>query len=164
MRRLIDLDTFLDELPSEAAAKARAAAARIDELEHAAQRIGSSDRTYMRLFALTGVLFLLAAGLLISGTELFRGGAPHLMDVMVLLMAGSFPAMVLVYSVKMKERTKIDRQKFEIIENYFLPYGAVYLPPGPDRTEGTVALSEGPDGWNRRPEDDKKFKKPGWYW
>lgn len=161
---LIDLEKFLAGLPDETAAKARAAAARIDELEHAAQRISRSDKTYMRLFLASGIMFVVAVVLLISGKGMFVNGEPHLSDVIVLLMAGSLPALILVYSVKMNERTRIDRQKFEIIENYFLPHDAIYLPPEPGKRTGTVAITNNSRGWRRKPEDDKKYRKPGWYW
>jgi len=163
-RTQIDLETFLAGLPEEAAAKARAAAARIDELEHAARRIGRSDSTYMRLFAISGVLFLIAAGMLVSGQDMFADGTPQLRDIIVLVMAGALPTMILVYSFKMNERTKIDRIKFDIIENYFLPYDAIYLPPGPDRESGMVAIAGRTGGWSRVPDDSKKFRRPGWYW
>lgn len=163
-RRQIELEEFLADLPAETAAKAKAAAARIDELEHAASRIGASDETYMRLFLLSGVMFIVAVAFLLGGENMFINGEPHLMDILVLLMAGSLPTLILVYSLKMNERTKIDRQKFEIIQNYFMPHNAIYLPPGPDRKTGIVAIAESGRGWNRKPEDDAKFKKPGWYW
>ena len=54
--KTINLETFLEGLPETAAANARAAAARIDELERAAQRIGKSDRQYVMAFAGAGVL------------------------------------------------------------------------------------------------------------
>src|SRR5680860_4064 len=139
-RKQIDLESFLADLPDETAAKTKAAAARIDELEHAAIRIGEADKTFMRLFLLSGVLFIVAVGFLVSGNEMFVKGQPHLLDVVVLLMAGALPAMVLVYCMKMNERTKLDRQKFEIIENYFMPHNAIYFPPGPDRKTGILSL------------------------
>lgn len=163
-RKQIDLESFLADLPDETAAKTKAAAARIDELEHAAIRIGEADKTFMRLFLLSGVLFIVAVGFLVSGNEMFVKGQPHLLDVVVLLMAGALPAMVLVYCLKMNERTKLDRQKFEIIENYFMPHNAIYFPPGPDRKTGIVAIAESGRGWNRKPDDDKRYKKAGWYW
>lgn len=163
-RQQVDLETFLKGLPSEAAAKAKAAAARIDELEHAAERISRSDGTYMKLFALSGILFVVATVFMLGGMGMFINGRPHLSDFIILLMAGALPALILVYSFKMSERTKIDRQKFEIIENYFLPYDAIYLPAGPERETGVVAIAERSGGWKRRPEDDQKRRKPGWYW
>jgi len=163
-RRQIKLETFLKDLPAETAAKAKAAAARIDELEHAASRIGASDKTYMRLFLLFGIMFIVAVGFLVSGTEMFVKGQPHLLDVIVLLMAGALPALVLVYALKMNERTRIDREKFEIIENYFMPHNAIYFPPEPGRQTGIVAIAESGRGWNRKPDDDERYKKPGWYW
>jgi hypothetical protein len=161
-RKQIDLETFLEGLPTEDAAKARAAAARIDELEHAAQRIGKSDKRYVILFAAAGFMALVAAAMALGGYDMFKGGYPTLGDFAILLMAGAFPFLVLIYSLRMSERTRIDRQKFEIIETYFLPHDAIYLPPGPGRVKGRVALSPKATDW-RKP-DTEKVKKPGWYW
>jgi hypothetical protein len=161
-RRQIDLETFLEGLSEEDAANARAAAACIDEIEHAAQRIGQSDRKFLKLFALAGITTLIAAFLALGGYHMFQGGQAHLADVVILLMASAFPVLVLVYSLKMNERTKLDRKKFEIIEAYFLPHDAIYLPAGPDRPAPVVAVTEKPGGWERPPE--VKIKKPGRYW
>jgi len=70
----IDLEIFLESLPAEAAANARAAAARIDDLEHAAQRIGTVDRQYIFLFAGAGILALIAAAMTLSGYPLSPAG------------------------------------------------------------------------------------------
>lgn len=161
-RRQIDLETFLDGLSEEDAANARAAAARIDEIEHAAQRIGGSDKKFMKLFGLAGITTMVAAYLALGGYHMFQGGQAHFADVVILLMASAFPVLVLVYSLKMNERTKLDRKKFEIIEAYFLPHDAIYLPAGPDRATPIVAVTEKPRGWERPPET--KIKKPGRYW
>lgn len=161
-RRQIDLETFLEGLSEEDAANARAAAARIDEIEHAAQRIGQSDRQFIKLFGLAGITTLIAAYLALGGYPMFQGGQAHFADVVILLMASAFPVLVLVYSLKMNERTKLDRKKFEIIEAYFLPHDAIYLPAGPDRPAPVVALTEKPRGWERPPET--KIKTPGRYW
>lgn len=160
----IDLEEFLAELPEEDAANARAAAARIDELEYAAQRIGRSDQRFMKLFALAGICTVAAVVAGISAGGTFRGGGTGLTDLAILLLASAFPVMVLVYSLKMSERTKLDRRKFEIIETYFLPHDAIYLPPGPDRAKGVIAKSRRAGGWYRTPEGKEKVRKPGWYW
>ena len=160
--KTVDLDTFLAELPSETAAKARAAAARIDELEHAAGRIGASDHRYMVLFAITGVLALCATVFTLGGFHLFDGGKAAILRTAMLMVAGAFPLLVLIYSFQMRERTKIDQKKFEIIETYFLPYGAIYLPPGPDREHGVVTISPSTNPWRKA--DVANKKKAGWYW
>ena len=140
-RKNIDLETFLEGLPAEGAAKARAAAAHIDELERAARRIGRSDRRYVLLFAGAGLLGLAAAVMTFGGYRLFGEGYMALAVVAVLAMAGAFPALILVYSLRMRERTKIDRKKFEIIETFFLPFDGIYFPPGPEKITGTVSVS-----------------------
>ena len=158
----VDLETFLAELPSETAAKARAAAARIDELEHAATRIGASDQRYLVLFVITGVLALCAAVFTLGGFQFFDGGQAATLRIVMLVVAGAFPLLVLIYSFHMRERTRIDQQKFEIIETYFLPYGAIYLPPGPDREHGVVTISPTTKPWRKA--DIANKKRAGWYW
>ena len=159
--KTIDLETFLEGLPTTAAANAKAAAARIDELERAAQRIGRSDRQYVIAFAGTGVLALIAAFMALGGYDLFRGGYAVLGDFAVLVMAGGFPLMIIIYSLRMRERTKLDQKKFEIIETYFMPYNGIYFPPAPGRTTGTISIAPA-DSW-RKP-DMKGVKPPGMHW
>ncbi len=160
-RQNIDLETFLESLPTVAAANARAAAARIDELEHAAQRIGKSDRQYVIAFAVAGVLTLAAAVMALGGYEMFSGGLAALDDWAILAMASAFPLMVLIYSLRMRERTKLDQEKFEIIETYFMPHNGIYFPPGPGRETGTISIY--PEGSLRKP-DENEIKKARAYW
>lgn len=161
-RKNIDLETFLDGLPAEAAANARAAASRIDELERAAQRIGQSDRRYIKLFAGAGVLGLSAAVMTFGGAHLFGKGNVDLGDVAVMAMAGAFPLLILVYALRMRERTKIDQQKFQIIETYFLPYDGIYFAPGPDNNTGTVSVSPRAQDWRRPNTRDEKKARAYW--
>ena len=160
-RQNIDLETFLENLPTEAAANARAAAAHIDELEHAAQRIGKSDQQYILAFAVAGVLALVAAVMVLGGYELFSGGYFTLGDWAILAMVSAFPIMILVYSLRMSERTKLDQKKYEIIETYFMPFNGIYFPPGPGRKTGTISINtEG--SW--RKSNEKDVKKARMYW
>ncbi|GBE42649.1 MAG TPA: hypothetical protein ENH05_07740 [Rhizobiales bacterium] len=161
-RKNIDLETFLESLPAEGAANARAAAARIDELERAAQRIGRSERRYIFLFAGAGLLGLAAAVMTFGGYHLFGKGNMTLGDVVVLAMAGAFPILILVYSLRMRERTKIDSEKFKIIETFFLPFDGIYFPPGPEQKTGTVSVSPRAKAW-RRP-NTRDAKKARAYW
>jgi len=157
----IDLEIFLESLPAEAAANARAAAARIDDLEHAAQRIGTVDRQYIFLFAGAGILALIAAAMTLSGNPLFSSGHGRLSDLVVLVMAGALPLLIVVYSLRMRERTRLDQQKFKLIETYFMPYNGIYFPPGPGRETGTISIgSEG--SW--RHANTEGVKKARMYW
>lgn len=160
-RKTIDLEIFLEDLPATAAANARAAAARIDELERAAQHIGKSDRHYIIAFAVTGVFAIIAAYMALGGYELFTGGYATLGDVAVLVMAGAFPLLIVIYSLRMRERTKLDKKKYEIIETYFLPYNGIYFPPGPGSSTGTISL--GTEDSLRKP-NIKDVKQPGMHW
>ncbi len=157
----IDLETFLESLPAEAAANARAAAARIDDLEHAAQRIGTADRQYILLFAVAGILALIAAGMALGGYHLFSKGYGTLGDLAVLVMAGALPLLIVFYSLRMRERTRLDKKKFELIETYFMPYNGIYFPPGPGRETGIISIgSEG--SWRHANTQD--IKKSRIYW
>lgn len=160
-RKTIDLETFLEGLPVTAAANAKAAAARIDELERAAQRIGKSDRFYINAFAGAGVLAMIAAYMTLGGYDLFSGKHPVLGDFAVLAMASAFPLMIVLYTVHMSERTKLDRKKFKIIETYFMPYNGIYFPPGPGRDTGTISI--GAEKTLRTP-DTLGVKKAGMLW
>ncbi len=160
-RQTMDLETFLESLPTEAAANARAAAARIDELEHAAQRIGESDRHYVIAFTVAGVLALVATFMALGGYSLYSGGHGQLDDLVVLVMAGAFPTMILVYSLRMRERTRLDQKKFDLIETYFMPHDGIYFPPGPGRETGTISIS--PKDSLRKP-NIKDVKKARMYW
>ena len=160
-RKTIDLETFLEDLPATAAANARAAAARIDELERIAQRIGKSDRHYVIAFAGAGVMALIAAYMALGGYDLYRGGYGALVDLAVLFMAGAFPLMILIYSLRMRERTKLDQKKYEIIETYFMPYNGIYFSPDPGHDTGTVSIASA--GSLRKP-DLKGVKQPGMHW
>lgn len=159
--KTIDLETFLEDLPSTAAANAKAAAARIDELERAAQRIGKSDRHYFIAFAITGALALIAAYMTLGGYALFKGGYGAVGDFAVLLMAGGFPVMILIYSLHMRERTRLDQKKFEIIETYFMPYNGIYFSPGPGRSTGTVSIASAD---TRRKANTKDMRRAGMHW
>ncbi len=157
----IDLETFLESLPAEAAANARAAAARIDELEHAAQRIGAVDRKYIFLFAGAGILALAAAAMTLGGYPLFSRSNGTLGDLAVLVMAGALPLLIVFYSLRMRERTRLDQKKFELIETYFMPYNGIYFPPGQGRETGTISIgSEG--SWRHANTED--IKKARMYW
>lgn len=159
--RTIDLETFLEGLPTTAAANARAAAARIDELEHAAQRIGKSDRQYTIAFGVAGFLMLVATYLTLGGYEFSRGGGIAWGDWAVLVMASALPVLIFVYSIRMFERTKLDQKKFEIIETYFMPFDGIYFPPEPGRETGIISMK--PEGsW--REANQSEVKKARMYW
>jgi len=158
----IDLETFLESLPEEAAADARAAAARIDELERVAQRIGQSDQRYVKLFAGAIILALIATYMALGGIDLFLGGTGSFKDFAVLGMASVFPILVVVYTLRMRERTRIDQQKFHIIETCFLPWDGIYFPPGPEGRQAMVSISPGAKAW-RKP-NAKDAKKAKMYW
>lgn len=159
--QIMDLETFLERLPQEPAANARAAAARIDELEHAARRIGKYDRHYVIAFTVAGVLALAAAFLALGGYRLYNGGHGHLDDLVILVMASAFPLMILIYSLRMRERTRLDQKKFDLIETYFMPFDGIYFPPGPGRETGTISITT--RGAMRLP-NTRDVKKARMYW
>ena len=76
-------------------------------------------------------------------------------------MAGVFPLMIVIYSLRMSERTKLDQKKFAIIETYFMPYNGIYFPPGPGRNTGTISI--GTADTLRKP-DKEGVKRAGMLW
>ena len=69
--------------------------------------------------------------------------------------------MIFIYSFRMRERTKLDQEKFQIMETYFMPFNGIYFPPGPERETGSVSIS--PEGSLRKP-NTTDIKKARMYW
>jgi hypothetical protein len=97
----------------------------------------------------------------LGGYPLFTTSYGTLGDLVVLAMASALPLLIVFYSLRMRERTRLDQQKFKLIETYFMPYNGIYFPPGPGRETGTISIgSEG--SW--RYADKEGAKKARIYW
>lgn len=158
----ISLDAFLQTLPDSDAAEARAAAARMDEFERVARRVAEPDKRFLAGMGLAAVLFVIAAALLMSGGDFFDNARGTLGIIGVIVMAALLPALIVSYTVRMRERTRADRQCFELNQTYFMPHGGVYF-PGEEEGGSWVFV---PD------HDSKAWRQPGqaeaikarWYW
>lgn len=136
-----DLETFLEELPSEDAARARAAAGRIDELGRVTARTQGVESKYLPWFVVSGLL-LVSASLMVFGSDAVFGEARRLIGVMGLTaMAAALPVLGIVYTFHVRDRTRADREMLELNRTHFLPYGGFYFPPGDDRL-GRVVRTE----------------------
>ena len=136
-----DLEMFLEELPSEDAAKARAAAGRIDELGRVTARTQGVESQYLPWFVVSGLL-LVASSLMVFGSDAVFGEARRLIGVMGLTaMAAALPVLGIVYAFHVRDRTRADREMLELNRTHFLPHGGFYFPPGDDRP-GRVVRTE----------------------
>lgn len=123
-RQTLGLEEFLAGLPEEAAAEARAAAARIDALE---QQIGPPGWIERNLLTLSvGALGLFALGIaglvcVLSGLQIGIGLA------WIVLLVSVFPAVVLAYLLEVRGRTRLDDAKMALNKRHFLPHGGLYF-------------------------------------
>jgi hypothetical protein len=118
------LSAFLTRLGPEDAARARAAAERIDALERAIELPGWIERNLVRLALAALVLFVIGAGGLFGifgwGRALFGLGG-------VTLMVAAFPALMLAYLLSVRGRTRADHEKMTLNVSHFLPHGGLYF-------------------------------------
>ena len=120
----IPLETFLANLPEEAAAGARAAAEHMDALERQVGPPGWLERNLISLGLITLALFVVGAGALIGAFSWLRS-VIGIAGITVLVAA--FPVLMFVYLMTVRGRTAVDRQKMALNERHFLPHGGVYF-------------------------------------
>lgn len=143
-RQTVALEEFLAGLPAGAAAGARAAAARIDELERGVRPPNRIERNLAPLAIAALILFVL-------GVAAFAGLATGLRGVIgfggVVLLIAAFPALVFAYSWSVRWRTAADRAKMALNAEHFLPHGGLYFgaPQGDGRVVRVEVDPEGPD-------------------
>ena len=133
MAETLKLEAFLAGLSDADAAKARAAAARIDALEREVGPPGWIERNLIWLAGAALVLFVIGAGGLFGvfgwGRAVFGLGG-------VTLMVAVFPALMLAYLWTVRGRTAADHEKMALNESHFLPHGGLYF--GAGHGEGKV--------------------------
>lgn len=123
-RETVPLEAFLTELPDEAAAEARAAAARIDALERQVGPPGWLERHLFRLAGGALVAFAIGLGLLL-GRAAGHAGLPGAGVIVPLL--GAPPGLALAYLWSVRGRARLDRAKMDLNEAHFLPHGGLYF-------------------------------------
>ncbi len=141
MSETLGLEDFLAGLGPEDAARARAAAARIDALEREVGPPGWIERHLMRLALAALVLFVLGVGGLIGVFGWVRAGFGL---GGVTLMVAAFPALMLAYLWSVRGRTGADYDKMELNEKHFLPHGGYYF--GASAGVGTVVRAQPKSG------------------
>lgn len=135
----VPLETFLTRLSDDVAGEARATAGRIDELDRSVRHLDGIELRYLP-WAFAAILLFIASGfLLLSDGEIFRTVRSIVGPIGMIGMAGALPVLGIVYSLKVRGRTRADTQKFELNRTAFVPHGGIYFPPK-DGKEGTVYL------------------------
>lgn len=162
-RKTVDLEAFLAGLPEAEAAEARAAAARIDELERWIGPPGWIERNFVRLSAVTLVLFVLGIAGVIG---VFAGWRFTIGIGGVVLLVSAFPALMLAYLVAVRGRTRLDHAKMALNERHFMPHGGLYF--GAPRGDGKVLLvrvaKHAPDLRQRTHAQYAAATKQRWWW
>ena len=151
----IDLETFLAELPSEAASKARAAAGQIDELGRVSAATQGIERRYAPWFLISLVLFVIAAFAIFGGSDIFRQARAVLGVMGLTALSAALPLVGFLYSVQVRHRTRADREMLELNKVHFLPQGGIYFPPG-EEGPGSVVRTEPMDA----EEQAKRSREP----
>lgn len=135
----IPLETFLARLSDDVAGEARAIAGRIDELDRSVRHLDGIELKYLP-WALIAILLFIASGfLLLSEGQVFRSVRAIVGPTGMIGMAGALPVLGIIYSFKVRGRTRADSQKFELNKTAFVPHGGIYF-PSTDGKEGTVYL------------------------
>lgn len=137
----VDLESFLKRLSADAAAEARAAAGRMDELERAAQEFEGIERRYAPWALGAALLFVVAAVIVLTDAVDFRQARSIFGFVGLAAMAAALPAVAISYALHVRRRTRADRDKLELNRKHFLPHGGLYFPPA-GRGAGAVYLTE----------------------
>ncbi|MGI9382384.1 MAG: hypothetical protein ACR2PO_04460 [Methyloligellaceae bacterium] len=133
-----DLETFLKELPSEAAGKARAAAGRIDELGRVSAGTQGIERKYAPWFLISVILFICAAFAIFSGGDIFRQARAAVGVMGLTALSAALPLIGILYCVQVRHRTRADHEMLELNKVHFLPYGGIYFPPGEEGPGGVI--------------------------
>lgn len=155
------LDAFVDGLDDEAAADARVAAARIDDLAHAGIAVAGIERRFAP-WAILG-----AAGFVAGFILFFQPGLVPRTLIMALL--AILPLVCGIYAWKVRHRTRADNEAEALNKSYFLPHGGIYFPPG-DRPACVMRVSYTPPPGDlplsQAPRDPRKGHdtRPGRIW
>ncbi|GBF25904.1 hypothetical protein MnTg02_00940 [bacterium MnTg02] len=157
-----DLDSFLETLPTEAAAEAKSAAAKIDDLERVTQSFHGIEAKYFPWLIASIVLFIGAVAILIGSNQLFGGARMVLGGLGLTAMAAALPALAMTYVYQVRERTRSDRAKAEINRTYFVSHGGYYFPPSENGRAQVFLIEE----TTKKPYNPRKPDRlrPGWYW
>ena len=156
----VSLDVFLSDLPVDAAAEARTAAAKIDDLARVGNAMGGIEDRFKPYAKGAGVLFVL-------GLVLFF--LPDLINRWIsFLCLIALPGLCAVYAFRTRERTWADKDIEDLNKKHFLLHGGIYFPrsdtpAGVVRVDYTAPPPEPPPG--KYPKDPRKPENyPGSRW
>ena len=138
-REKIDLQQFLEGLAEPARAEARAAAGKIEELDRTAQQVAEIERRFLPWAVGAALAFVIGAVLVFSDGDTFRQARDLLGFVPLAAMLAAFPIVAIAYGLKVRYRTRADREVWQLNQTYFVPHGGIYFPPG--EAKGGVYLT-----------------------
>ncbi|MGF1650893.1 MAG: hypothetical protein ACFCUN_10620 [Hyphomicrobiaceae bacterium] len=124
----LGLETFLTRLEPEAAAAARSAAMRMDEIEREIAHLEDVELNFIWPLRVGIVTFLVGAAIILLPGEttaaIYRWLGPGL----VVVMLGILPLSGLWYGWQVRERSRGDFNKIALNRKHFVPHGAYYFP------------------------------------
>ncbi len=127
----VDLTAFLSDLPVEAAAEARIAAAKIDDLARVGETMAGIEIRFKPYAKGAGAMFVL-------GLVLFF--LPDFVNRWIsFLCLIALPGICAVYAFKTRERTWADKDIEDLNKAHFLPHGGIYFPVS-DTPAGVVRV------------------------
>ncbi len=162
-QKRIALDEFLAGLPQERAEKAREAARRMLDNERTSARLRGIEAELKPFFIAAVVSFVIGLVILLffsqPGGFLDRvsGGWPLLAAAL-----GFLPAVLAYYAFRIRGRSAVDQENYELNKTHFLPNGAIYFPSDRAGETQMVTLVEVDETAGARSKYDKL--KPGAIW
>lgn len=160
----IPLEDFLARIEGEKTDQVRDAAERMRLNEQIASRLRGVERELMPFFVAAVVSFVLALTAILFFAQP-GGPIDRIAGAWPVLIAGLafFPAMLVVYAVRIRKRSAADMDNVRLNQAHFLPNGAIYFPSDAPVSEQVVTLvkvSEPNGGWRSKYERIR----PGQIW
>ncbi len=159
----LSLDAFCAALDAEPAARARVAAARIDELARIGAACQGIERRFWPWWVLGGVLFVAGSVILALPYGWFVAVRDLIGFTGIAVMLCVLPGSLLVYFYAVRERTRADRETTELNSSHFLPHGGLYFAAEDTRPAAIVRVDWTPPAapadtsiWDGPPRDPRK--------
>lgn len=122
------LEEFLRDLDPEVAGAARAAAARMDELERSIDHQRDIEWRYWWVAALAAVFFVFGTSLVLVPGEWTAPIYAVVGPMLTTLMICGLGIVGLVYAYLVRDRSNVDEEKFALNREHFVPHNAYYFP------------------------------------
>lgn len=156
----VSLNVFLADLTDDAAAEAKTAAAKIDELARVGHAMHGIEDRFKPYAIAAGALFVLGLVLFFLPDVINRWFS--------FLCLIALPGICAVYAFRTRERTWADKDIDEFNKKHFLPHGGIYFPrsdtpAGVIRVNYTAPAPEPPPGkYPKDPRKPENYPGPRW--